>query len=240
MPRKAPATVVPSDTLDVARRRFGEWLATPPAARRPKTQQAMARELGRDPSILTRWRKEPAVQRFVESLLVEQNRDALPAAWRAVQRQAEAGDVQAARLLFDAAQPPEILALSPEQKARMEAIGCDLLPDYDDQPSVYRILIRRLAHLEVLLEETEVAGSRLSRFVRLHDQFRETVAQVQKHTESVKQEINVRQRVETIKWTLSIMEPLIAGENPALWYRVVKAIEAGAQAVGGRGALPTG
>lgn len=79
---------------------FASWLVMTPSQRQPKTQEALAKELGVANSTLSEWRRLPLIQ-------------AVTADWRkaysahfsevvdAMMRKARAGNVQAARLLAE-------------------------------------------------------------------------------------------------------------------------------------------
>lgn len=57
-----PRRITKEDSADI-KMRFGIWLGLPPTSREPRTQEAFASSLGVHPETLTKWRKDPEVQR---------------------------------------------------------------------------------------------------------------------------------------------------------------------------------
>lgn len=85
---------------DAARMKFASWLVLPPSQRVPKTQEALAKEMGVANSTLSAWRRLPLIQAITKDW-----RDAYAARFSevvdAMWRKARAGNAPAARLLAE-------------------------------------------------------------------------------------------------------------------------------------------
>lgn len=71
------ANIVQLKPLQMA---FAEWLATPVTEREPKTQKALAEQLGVTPDTLVDWKKLPEVWDYRDSILRQTGKDLVPEA----------------------------------------------------------------------------------------------------------------------------------------------------------------
>lgn len=72
---------------------FQAWLALPPSIREPRSQKELARQLERDPSTLSDWKKLPGFGEAVYALTLRYVLGRMPAALAAQVRMAEAGSL---------------------------------------------------------------------------------------------------------------------------------------------------
>jgi hypothetical protein len=80
---------------------FIEWLALPKSERVPKTEIALAAQLGVDRTTLYKWRNLPALSKEVQKLCRSLVGSRLPDVLAAVERSALAGSIAHQRLYFE-------------------------------------------------------------------------------------------------------------------------------------------
>lgn len=98
-----PAVVEGGDAWSPAKRAFSLWLSMPPAARIPRTQRELARELAVRPETLSRWKKDPQLRDSVRSLCRIMLESHLPELYGVLVREAMAGSFQHLKLAMQMA-----------------------------------------------------------------------------------------------------------------------------------------
>lgn len=81
--------------------KFIEWLSVPKKLRKPKTQDAFAKEIGVDPSTLWYWKRLPGFQDEVSRLCREMLKDNITDIYAALINKAIDGDVPAIKLAME-------------------------------------------------------------------------------------------------------------------------------------------
>ena len=80
---------------------FQRWLATPPAARQPRSQRALAAQLELHELTLTAWKRLPGFAEAVYDLVLEHVKGDLAAVLHAQVREAKKGSLAHAQWLFE-------------------------------------------------------------------------------------------------------------------------------------------
>lgn len=120
----------PAKTWSPDQLAFQAWLALPSAARSPKTQQALAKDLGHDPATLSDWKRLPGWHEAVYDMAHAAVTGELVPVLHAQVREAKKGSLPHAQWLFEVAGK-----WSPKQ--RLEHSG------RDGAPLVFTIAIDR-------------------------------------------------------------------------------------------------
>jgi hypothetical protein len=94
---------VPSDTKSWSadQYKFQLWLALPSSIRKPKTQRAIAEELGVHESTLSDWKKLPGWRDAVNTLALDLVRDDVPDVLASTRREAKKGSFQHQKMILE-------------------------------------------------------------------------------------------------------------------------------------------
>lgn len=119
------------------------------------------------------------------------------------------------------------IAQEASRRQRQVALKRDLLAQYGDLGPQYLVLVDRL--ISVVLQAEALEDQHLPFDPEEHRaityQIKSLVDQLQKHTESVKQEV-VNKKIETqVIRVLEVVERVVAPQSPVLWQNVVHSLE---------------
>lgn len=109
--------VPPRTELLEGQAEFIEWLCTPPPDRDPRSQNELARRLGKDPGTLTRWKDDPLVREQWERRLRQMNvsPEAMQPIIQTLHAKAVGGDIKAAELYMK-----YVAQISPPKKVEID------------------------------------------------------------------------------------------------------------------------
>ena len=108
--------------------RFAEWLATPATERQPKTQSALAEQLGVVEATLCNWKRIPEVWEYRDSILRQTGKDLVPEALRKIK---ELLDSPSAKVALDAAKDILSRWSDPKRTAMIVATLKELYQQHD-------------------------------------------------------------------------------------------------------------